>query len=89
MKKVFIILLLFFLSISLGANSQKASVLDCFYSKDIDITSKSYLGWIRVLNNDIKRKEYKLDDLNQKEVELYVQQLKELSKSNSFKGKLK
>lgn len=78
------------LSFSLLSASEK-SVYDFFVSKNIDMTTKSYLGWVRVLNDEQKRKEYKVDDLNKNEVTIYVAQLKELSKNNSstFEGKLK
>ena len=57
--------------------------------KNLDISSKSYLGWTRVLNNPDKRKEYKLDDLPPVLIAQLTEELKTLAKQNSFEGKLK
>lgn len=64
-------------------------VIKIFDERKIDISSKSYMGWVRVLNNPTKRKEYNLDDLNQNIITILTGELKNLSEENSFGGKLK
>lgn len=64
-------------------------VIKIFDERKIDISSKSYMGWARVLNNPTKRKEYNLDDLNQNIITILTGELKNLSEENSFGGKLK
>ena len=90
-KAVSLIFLLSLYSSNLGAYNKPGYVTELFIARNLDITMKSYLGWARVINDAVKREEYNLADLNHSEVELYTQQLKELSKSNSstFEGKLK
>lgn len=70
--------------------SSDTDIVKVFDMRHIDINSKSYLGWARVLNDPDKRKEYKLNDLRQEEIVLYIEQLKKLSsKDADFGGKLK
>lgn len=70
--------------------SSDTDIVKVFDMRHIDINSKSYLGWARVLNDNNKRKEYKLNDLDQEEIVIYIEQLKKLSsKDSDFGGKLK
>lgn len=70
--------------------SSDTDIVKVFDMRHIDISSKSYLGWARVLNDNNKRKEYKLNDLDQEEIVIYIEQLKKLSsKDSDFGGKLK
>ena len=90
MKRWFSVFL-FLVFIATNTVAYEHSVVEVFYSKRIDISAKSYLGWARVLNDPAKRKEYNLDDLSHSEITMLTEQLKELSKKNSgtFEGKLK
>ena len=57
-----------------------------FRNNNINIKTKTYKGWIRVLLSEEKRKKYHLH-LSKKEMELYVNELKLLHNSK-IEGKL-
>ena len=86
MNKLIITILLISCAFSSGGD---ADVIKVFEIKHIDINAKSYLGWARVLNNQEKRIEYKLNDLDKDEITLYIYQLKELSAKEATGGKLR
>ena len=83
-------ILLFSYLFVFNVHAYEHDVTSMLISRNLDISSKSYLGWARVINDADKRKEYRLDDLDEKTIKYYVVQLQELSKkSTDFGGKLK
>lgn len=89
--KRWLVAFLFFTLFTSNTIAYDYQVLDLLIAKKLDINSKSYLGWARVLNDQEKRKEYNLDDLSHDEIASLTAELKELSKRNisTFEGKLK
>ncbi len=55
---------------------------------DLDIETKSYRGWSRIINSETRRDTYKFN-LSRKEIDLYTKELKKLSQEKTTSGKLK
>ena len=70
---------------------EKVKIQKLFSMNGLDYNTKSAIGWVRVLNNPEKRKEYKLDNLASSEIVYLTSVLKELSKLDviAFEGKLR
>ena len=70
---------------------EKVKIQKLFSMNGLDYKTKSAIGWVRVLNNPEKRKEYKLDNLASSEIIYLTSVLKELSKLDAiaFEGKLR
>ena len=72
-------------------DTEKHAIQKLFKVRDLDFDSKSAIGWVRVLNSPDKRKEYKLDDLDNSQIIYLTARLKEISKFSrtAFEGKLR
>lgn len=86
LKKIRILIISIVLTIPLSANTPTFPVEYYFYNHKINIDSKSYKGWIRVLVSSAKRKKYHIY-INNQQQKLYIKNLLQLNK-NQIKGKL-
>ena len=91
--KYFLIILVFVIlqtNIYADKNNFKLNtdIKTIFQIHNIDISKKSYKGWIRVLSNKEKIKLYHLDFLKDNEIIKYKKELLELSQ-NEIKGVLR
>jgi len=77
LKKLFIIILLTFCNAS-GVTAIKERLA----LEGLDLGSKTYLGWARVLSSPSKRQTYSIE-LNSIELELYLEELKDLAKNTN------
>lgn len=70
---------------------EKVKIQKLFSMNGLDYNTKSAIGWVRVLNNPEKRKEYNLDKLPNADIVYLTVVLKELSKLDviAFEGKLR
>ena len=97
MYKMFIFVLCFLFFNITNLNSADVYKYDTrtievfFKEKYLEFDSKSPLGWVRVINNQDKRKEYNLLDLTNDQIIYLTAVLKEKSKTDvqRFEGKLR
>lgn len=93
MKKFFIIcLIISFLvigNVSATSFDDDFVIFQIFAERKVDIYSKSFKGWSRILKDSEKSKLYGLDNLSDNMKERLLSELKLLASDDKFGGKLK
>jgi len=95
LSKLFILLLLLltFLTTNVFARTHTdvplADFKNVLSERGLSISTKSLLGWARVLRNNDRIKLYNLDDLSKADIQMYVNSLKSKHEQTKFDGRLK